>query len=253
MFYDWYDSSLYDQTLRVNGVAQRDLLILNPGYPDPTPASSSTCSRRTYPGRVRTCRCRTCTRRRSALNGRSSTNLTAQMHYQVLRGRNRCRAVNINAPVQMVIGVGESARTLRSAGPHRRQHHAVRIDRQCEQRSPDVQGDLPDPQQADLLCRATTPWARRGTTPTAPRRCRRTASTRMPNGDRRARTCDTACRRWSMCRSCSGIRATVNVNAQSGVPYTITTGLDNNHDGVLNDRPARREAQHGARRRPPGR
>jgi hypothetical protein len=35
-----------------------------------------------------------------------------------------------------------------------------------------------------------------------------------------------------------GIRTTMNLNAQSGVPYTITTGLDDNHDGVLNDRPA---------------
>ncbi len=34
-FYDWYDTGLYDQTLRVNGVDQRDLLILNPGYPNP--------------------------------------------------------------------------------------------------------------------------------------------------------------------------------------------------------------------------
>ncbi len=38
VFHDWYDSNLYDQTLRVTGAAgaQRDLLILNPGYPDPT-------------------------------------------------------------------------------------------------------------------------------------------------------------------------------------------------------------------------
>jgi hypothetical protein len=35
-----------------------------------------------------------------------------------------------------------------------------------------------------------------------------------------------------------GIRSTLNVNAQSGIPYTITTGLDDNRDGVLNDRPA---------------
>jgi hypothetical protein len=34
-FYDWYDTGLYDQTLRVNGVSQRDLLIFNPGYPNP--------------------------------------------------------------------------------------------------------------------------------------------------------------------------------------------------------------------------
>ena len=37
IFHDWYEANLYDQTLRVTGEAgaQRDLLILNPGYPDP--------------------------------------------------------------------------------------------------------------------------------------------------------------------------------------------------------------------------
>ena len=33
--HDWYESNLYDQTLRVNGMDQRDVLILNPDYPDP--------------------------------------------------------------------------------------------------------------------------------------------------------------------------------------------------------------------------
>ncbi len=34
-----------------------------------------------------------------------------------------------------------------------------------------------------------------------------------------------------------GIRTSINVNAQSAAPYTITTGRDNNQDGVVNDRP----------------
>ena len=35
-----------------------------------------------------------------------------------------------------------------------------------------------------------------------------------------------------------GLRANVNVNAQSATPYTITTGRDDNGDGTSNDRPA---------------
>jgi hypothetical protein len=35
-----------------------------------------------------------------------------------------------------------------------------------------------------------------------------------------------------------GLRANVNVTAQSATPYTITTGRDDNGDGVSNDRPA---------------
>jgi hypothetical protein len=35
-----------------------------------------------------------------------------------------------------------------------------------------------------------------------------------------------------------GMRASVNTNAQSAAPYNITTGRDDNLDGVVNDRPA---------------
>jgi hypothetical protein len=44
-----------------------------------------------------------------------------------------------------------------------------------------------------------------------------------------------------------GIRANANVNAQSGVPYTITTGLDTNKDGLVNERPLgmKRNQAHG--------
>jgi hypothetical protein len=35
-----------------------------------------------------------------------------------------------------------------------------------------------------------------------------------------------------------GVRTSVNVQAQSAMPYSITTGRDDNRDGVVNDRPA---------------
>ncbi len=35
IFYDWLDQSTYEQTLRVDGVHQRELDIFNPSYPDP--------------------------------------------------------------------------------------------------------------------------------------------------------------------------------------------------------------------------
>ena len=35
VFYDWYDTALYEDTLRVNGVNQKDIIIDQPCYPDP--------------------------------------------------------------------------------------------------------------------------------------------------------------------------------------------------------------------------
>jgi len=35
VFYDWFTAQTYEQTLRVDGQRQRDLVIANPGYPNP--------------------------------------------------------------------------------------------------------------------------------------------------------------------------------------------------------------------------
>ncbi|HXW06614.1 MAG TPA: TonB-dependent receptor [Vicinamibacterales bacterium] len=35
VFYDWYEAQVYEQTLRVDGVRQADLVVQSPGYPDP--------------------------------------------------------------------------------------------------------------------------------------------------------------------------------------------------------------------------
>ena len=40
IFYDWYDAQTYEQTLRVDGVHQVDMAVLNPGYPDPATGGS---------------------------------------------------------------------------------------------------------------------------------------------------------------------------------------------------------------------
>jgi len=35
VFYNWLNANTYEQTLRVDGLRQRDLFIVNPAYPDP--------------------------------------------------------------------------------------------------------------------------------------------------------------------------------------------------------------------------
>jgi hypothetical protein len=35
IFYDWFTPLLYEQTLRVDGQRQRNIVVLNPGFPDP--------------------------------------------------------------------------------------------------------------------------------------------------------------------------------------------------------------------------
>ena len=35
VFYEWYDAQIYEQTIRVDGTHQTDLVVQNPGFPDP--------------------------------------------------------------------------------------------------------------------------------------------------------------------------------------------------------------------------
>ena len=41
IFYDWLEAEVYEQTLRVDGVRQQDLVVRSPGYPDPFDGGSS--------------------------------------------------------------------------------------------------------------------------------------------------------------------------------------------------------------------
>ena len=42
IFYDWFAATVYEQTLRVDGERQRDLVIVNPGYPNPFSSGTQT-------------------------------------------------------------------------------------------------------------------------------------------------------------------------------------------------------------------
>jgi hypothetical protein len=109
LFYDWYDSGLYDQTLRVNGIAQRDLRVNCPGYPDPFAASADpSCAAALggvpviQPGgRIQASSDLQMPRVHQAsasLERPVGANLRAMISYQMLRGRNQIRSRDINTP-----------------------------------------------------------------------------------------------------------------------------------------------------------
>src|SRR4030095_2110555 len=101
LFYDWYESNLYDQTLRVNGIAQRDLLILNPGYPSPPSGIGADVQ---PGGRIQASPALDMPKVHQASIGierQVTQNLSLQASYQMLRGRDQMRSINVNAPVNV--------------------------------------------------------------------------------------------------------------------------------------------------------
>jgi hypothetical protein len=229
IFHDWYESNLHDQTLRVTGQAgaQRDLLILNPGYPDPTGGVAATVL---GSGRVQAdpdLRMPYVHQASVGVERPLSPTFMLQASYLRIRGRNQLRSRNVNAPDEFGVrpepGVGTVTQiesTGRSANdrvnvsanyrlPARRTFMSVNYTWSTVRSHADNPLSLP--------ANSFNPDVEWGPS----------------SGDVRHRV-----NAMLNVGLPLGIRANVSGTAQSAAPYTVTTGRDDNADGVSNDRPA---------------
>ncbi len=98
VFNDWYDSSLYEQTLLVNGENQTDVVVQLPGYPDPF---SGAVAEVLPPSVVLAAQGLTMPYVQQASIGveRSWGDFRVQASYMRQRGDTELRSRNINAPI----------------------------------------------------------------------------------------------------------------------------------------------------------
>ena len=225
MFYDWYDSNLYDQTLRVNGVDQTDILILNPGYPDPGTGGIALSG-----GRVVADPDLKMPYVHQASIGAEralTPTFTVQASLAMQRGVNQLRSRNLNAPdasgvrpqptvgtITQIESTGESSLDRLTFGFNYRIPAAgAFIFGNYTLASAKNHGDNP----LSLPANSLNPDAEWGPASQDVRhRFNTMFNFRLP----------------------FAMRANVNANVSSAAPFTITTGRDDNADGVTNDRPA---------------
>lgn len=223
-FYDWIDGGLYKQTLLFDGQRQRELNIQNPSYPDPgedgvTPPTNKYLwsdelvlpnAHRMNVGVDR------------ALNQESRVSMT----YTLGWGRNLLRGRNLNAPVagvrpdpalaNVVELVGDAGSRSQSLGivynftrmNARRLFFMVNYTLSLSET--DTTGAFSLPANGDNL---DTEWGPSG-------------------GDIRHRFGGSL--NMTPFRNVS---VGLNIRANSAMPYNVTTGRDDNADGVFNDRP----------------
>ncbi|MBI2188731.1 MAG: TonB-dependent receptor [Acidobacteria bacterium] len=229
IFHDWYEADLHDQTLRVTGGpdAQRDLLILNPGYPDPTGGVAATML---GGGRVQAApdlRMPYVHQASIGIERPITQTLTFQTSYNRIRGRNQLRSRDVNAPdafgVRREPTVGTVAQ-IESTG----RSASDRINANLFYRVP----------QRRMFMGANYTWAKVRTHADNPLSL--PADSHHPDAEWGPSAQDVRHRFNAMINGGLplGIRASVNGVAQSAPPYTIITGGDDNRDGVTNDRPA---------------
>jgi hypothetical protein len=227
LFYEWLDADTFEQTLRVDGARQQDLVIVNPGYPDPFGGGAS--QQVLPPGKYMLAGNLVMPKRAIgllALTQQLSQAFGVNLSYSHTNGWDRYRGRNVNAALNGVrpdpslgnIVEVESTARLRvdsiNAGlnfnmPKRRTFLFANyaFNRQFS----DADGAFSLPANSyDLAAE----WGRVGGVP------RHIASAVM-NTD-----------------LTKGVRLAVSTSARGGTPYNLTTGRDDNGDTVFTDRPA---------------
>jgi hypothetical protein len=227
IFNDWYDANVYQQTLFVNGTNQQDVVVLQPGFPDPY--AGGILSETLPPSVIRAMTSLSMPHVKQASIGveRNWGDLRLQTSYMVQRGTDTLRSVNANAPLadgtrpDATIGnltqIESTGRTendrwqvnLNFARPQRRMFMGVNYILAHAKNFADSPLSLP-------------------------------SNSLDPDVDWGPSAQDIRHRLFAMASFGlpMKLRVFLNTQYQSAAPYNIITGLDTNGDSVTNDRPA---------------
>ena len=223
----FFEGGLYEQTLWANGQQQRDIVISNPGFPDPFQGGIPLAAQppsivRAHPEIVMPY-----TRRVSAGVDRTLTSwarLRAAYSHQI--GRNLFRSRDLNAPIngirpdQTLRNITQLESTARSQSDsvevnvmfnHRPRRFSANVGYTLGEWLNETDGALSLPPNSFDLSEEWGPS----------RQDVRHRVFASMNTDIKA-----------------GFRVNMHMRAQSASPYNITTGLDENRDGQTNERPA---------------
>jgi hypothetical protein len=224
-FYDWIATNTYEQSLLVDGERQREVNLQNPSYPEAT-ADAATPPTNRYlwpPGTSlpKVHRVSLGVEQTLGTNGRITASYSRGWGHGLLRGR------NLNAPIDGVRPDGSYANLIVPVGDA-----SSRFQRFTAAYS-----------YARLNCHRlflmlNYGWNRSRTNTAGPYQV--LAGEDGPDGEWGPSSEDLT-HRVGAALNLSPLRnlaVGLNVRGQSGLPYDITTGRDDNGDGIFNDRPA---------------
>jgi hypothetical protein len=226
IFYDWFEAGTYEQALRVDGLRQRDLVVQNPGYPDPLNTGMPVVL---PPGRIQVDPRLTqpmILQGSFAVEARLFKRFRLNADYQFQRGLHLLRARNLNAPVpgfgrpDPTAGNIAQIESSATSNAHRMMVNFApavftsnlfwSVLYVYSRNISDTSGALNLPADNFNLS------AERGPAPNDMRHYFNAMVNR---------------------RLYKGFTLGASFNASSALPYNITTGFDDNGDTVSNDRP----------------
>jgi hypothetical protein len=224
-FYDWIPGDLYKQTLLVDGVRLRELNVVNPSYPDPGAGGAATPTNRylwsedlALPNAHRV---------NVGVDQAISKNGRVTLTYSLGWGRGLLRGRNLNTPFNGVRPDGAFANVIELTTDAASRSSALNVSYNLMRM---------DWHRTFLMVNYTWSSARSNTAGafSIPASGDNLATEWGPSaGDVRHRV------GASISTSpLQNLSMSLNARGSSGMPYNITTGHDDNTDGVLNDRPA---------------
>jgi hypothetical protein len=228
IFYDWLDADTFEQTLRVDGVRQQDLVIRNPGYPNPFAGGAD---QQILPPSTYVLSGDLVMPKRVMVNAGISQQLSAMAAVNVsvshTEGVDRFRGRNINAP------------QADGARPDPARGNVTQVESTARMRSDTLNAgiNLNVPSRRTMVF-ANYSWIRQANDADGP--------FSLP-----AHSYDLA-GEWGPAVGVprhlfsgifnttlvKNIRLGVSATARTGTPYNVTTGRDDNGDTVFTDRPS---------------
>jgi hypothetical protein len=228
LFYDWFDAHTYEQTLLVDGTRQRDLVIRNPGFPDPFQGGAAVVLppsliqraddlRMPYVGQVSV-----------GIESQVAGKLTVRASYTHQRGAHLLRGRNVNAPLP---GAGRpnpaagNITLVESSASSRLDQFAVNL-------SP-----APGLVARRVYWLVNYSWSKNTNEADSPLQL--PAETFNLSAERGPAATDLRHRLFVITnvKIFQELRLGMTFRASSAPPYNLTTGSDDNGDSVVNDRP----------------
>jgi hypothetical protein len=224
IFYDWYEAQFYEQTIRVDGTHQLDQIIQNPSFPIGSGtgtilppsiirANASLDQPIIQQGSI-------------GLERPLTTWMDFRSDYMWTRGDHSLRSINVNAPINGVRPNAAAGNITEIQSTGRRASDRFTVALNARQMTRRIVGMVMY-QYANARNFADSPVS-------AP------ADSNNPDADWGPSAQDVRHRIFFNLNMpiSRGVRAGLNVQYASALPYTITTGRDDNGDTVFNDRPA---------------
>jgi hypothetical protein len=221
IFYDWYDSALYEQTIRVDGEHQVDVVVQNPTFP-----VSANTGNRLPASVIRSASLDQPTIQQASVGVERPLTGWADIRtdYMWTRGSNTLRSINVNAPVNGVrpdptIG---NITEIQSTGKRANDRFTATLSAR----------NIPR-RIVGMVMYQYSNTRNYSDSPTA-----LPADSNHPDADWGPSAQDVRHRVFINFNAPIGYGARVSLSTQgaSALPYTVTTGLDNNGDTVFNDR-----------------